>query len=280
MRYVIGIGEALWDVFPDGAQLGGAPANFAFHAARCGFKSLAISSLGQDALGDETLAAFSKKELNVLMPRVDFPTGTVQVSLDAKGVPSYNICEGVAWDNMPFTSEMQSVAQSCLAVCWGSLAQRSAVSRNTINRFLDSVPADALKVFDINLRQHYFTKEIIEQSLYRCNILKINDEEWGTVQSLLNLPSDTLQATSKALMERYNIEIVVLTCGTEGSHVFTTSESSFLPTPRVTVVDTVGAGDSFTAAFVSAILEGKTIKESHQQAVTVSAQTCTHPGAM
>ena len=153
-RFIVGLGEALWDVLPEGKKIGGAPANFTYHAAQYGLDTLAISALGNDALGDEIAQKVAEKNLNVMMPRVPFPTGTVQVELDAQGVPTYDIKEDVAWDNIPFTPEMEEVARNCRAVCWGSLAQRNEVSRKTIAKFLKATPKDCMKIFDINLRQN------------------------------------------------------------------------------------------------------------------------------
>ena len=170
--YIVGLGEVLWDVLPEGKKLGGAPANFAYHVSQFGHDTIAISAVGNDALGDETLSALDQKHLNYLMPRVDYPTGTVQVTLDDEGVPTYSIREGVAWDNIPFTAELEDVAQNTRAVCFGSLAQRSSVSRATVRSFLNAMPSDSLKIFDINLRQNFYTKEIIhdllELSLLAC----------------------------------------------------------------------------------------------------------------
>ena len=279
-RYVVGLGEALWDVLPDGAKLGGAPANFAYHAAQFGFPAVAVSALGCDRLADSTEAAFSEKQLEYLMPRVDFPTGVVNVSLDGDGIPTYDIATGVAWDNIPFTAEMQQVAENALAVCWGSLAQRSEVSRTTIMRFVDSTPADCLRVFDINLRQNFYSREVIEESMRRCSVLKINDEELVIVSRLLQLPGIDVREKCRALMTLYGMQMVVLTCGVNGSYVLTAEEESFCPTPRVEVADTVGAGDSFTGSFVAGLLEGKTIRQAHERAVNVSAFVCTQAGAM
>ena len=273
MNYVVGIGEALWDVLPTEKKLGGAPANFAYHAGRMGYDALAISAVGRDALGDEILDVLRQKNLEHLMPRVDYPTGTVQVTVDEKGIPSYEIKQHVAWDHIPFTPEMEAIARECKAVCFGSLAQRSPESRATILRFLDAVGPDCLKIFDINLRQQFYTREIIEESLRRCNILKINDEE-------LDIVCPMLGKDKHQLITDYQISMLVLTCGTEGSYIITPEEESFLPTPKVEVVDTVGAGDSFTGAFVASLLSGKSIREAHQKAVDVSAFVCTQAGAM
>ena len=279
-RYVVGLGEALWDVLPDGAKLGGAPANFAYHAAQFGFPAVAVSALWCDRLADCTEAAFSEKQLEYLMPRVDFPTGVVNVSLDGDGIPTYDIATGVAWDNIPFTAEMQQVAENALAVCWGSLAQRSEVSRTTIMRFIDSTSDDCLRVFDINLRQNFYSREVIEESMRRCSVLKINDEELVIVSRLLQLPGIDVREKCRALMTLYGMQMVVLTCGVNGSYVLTAEEESFCPTPRVEVADTVGAGDSFTGSFVAGLLEGKTIRRAHERAVNVSAFVCTQAGAM
>ena len=220
-RKIVGLGEALWDCLPEGKKLGGAPANFAYHAGQFGFDTLAVSALGEDALGEETIAALEEHRLNYLMPRIPYPTGTVQVTLDEQGIPTYNIREGVAWDNIPFTPEIEEVAKTCQAVCFGSLAQRSVVSRETIGKFLDATPADCVKIFDINLRQSFFTKEIIEASMRRCNILKINDEELVVVSRMFGLPDLDEEKRCKQLIKEYNLDILVLTCGTNGSYVFT-----------------------------------------------------------
>ena len=187
---IVGLGEALWDVLPDGKKLGGAPANFAYHAGQFGFDSVAVSAVGDDRLGDETLAALDDKGLKYMMPRVPYPTGTVQVTLDDDGIPTYDIRENVAWDNIPFTPELEALARDCRAVCWGSLAQRNVVSRDTIGKFLDTMPSDkgVLKIFDINLRQNFYTKEVISESVKRCNVLKINDEELVVIGRLFGCP--------------------------------------------------------------------------------------------
>ena len=277
---IVGLGEALWDVLPEGKKLGGAPANFAYHAGQFGLDTLAISAVGEDQLGDETLSALEEKGLKYIMPRVPFPTGTVQVELDAQGVPAYEIREGVAWDNIPFTSEMEKVARSCKAVCWGSLAQRHEVSRNTIHRFLDATPPTCLKIFDINLRQTFYDEEVIRASLKRCNILKINDEELVTIGRLFGYPGLDMSNKCWLILGKYNLDMLVLTCGVNGSYVFKPGAMTFIETPKVDVADTVGAGDSFTASFCAAILKGLSVSDAHQLAVETSAYVCTCNGAM
>ncbi len=278
---VVGMGEALWDVLPEGKKIGGAPANFAYHVSQFGLNSRVVSAVGDDKLGMEILDNFREKKLNAMVEIVPYPTGTVQVELDAEGVPCYDIKEGVAWDNIPYTPALEDLAKHTKAVCFGSLAQRSVVSRDTINRFIDAMPAeDTLKIFDINLRQGFYTKEILCNSFSKCNILKINDEELVTVSRMFGYPGIDLHDKCWILLAKYNLKMLILTCGVNGSYVFTPGNVSFVETPRVEVADTVGAGDSFTAAFVSSILSGLSIGEAHKLAVETSAYVCTQNGAM
>lgn len=281
-KYCVGLGEILFDVFPTGSKLGGAPANFAYHVSQFGIESCAVSAMGDDELGKELEAELNEHHLNYQIEKVDYPTGTVQVSLDTNGIPAYDIKEGAAWDNMPFTPALEEKAKNCTAVCFGSLAQRNEVSRNTIHRFLDAMPNEEgrYKVFDINLRQGFFTKEIITESIKRCNILKINDEELITISRIFGYPGIDLQNKCWLLLGKYNLKMLILTCGVNGSYVFTPGEVSFIETPKVEVADTVGAGDSFTGAFVASILRGKSVREAHELAVKVSAYVCTQNGAM
>lgn len=279
---VIGMGEALWDVLPEGKKIGGAPANFAYHVSQFGLESCAVSAIGDDALGLELLENFKEKNVTYHIDTVPYPTGTVQVQIDQAGVPQYEIKENVAWDNIPYTAKLETLAERCNAVCFGSLAQRNVVSRNTINRFLDAIPEEnnALVVFDVNLRQGFYNKEILCNSMKRCNILKINDEELVTVSRMFGYPGIDLQDKCWIMLGKYNLKMLILTCGINGSYVFTPGNVSFLPTPKVEVADTVGAGDSFTAAFIANILKGKNVAEAHRKAVEVSAYICTQPGAM
>lgn len=277
---IVGIGEILWDVFPQGKVLGGAPANFAYHVSQFGLNGYAVSAIGKDTLGVEILQVLNDKQLKTHIGEVAYPTGTVQVTLSGKGIPQYEICEQVAWDNIPYTPELEALARQTKTVCFGSLAQRSKVSHATINRFVDAVPANAMKIFDINLRQHFYSNELIVESLTKCNVLKINDDEVVLVAEIFGWSDKSEVEVARHLMQVYQLNIVVLTKGTEGSYVFTTDETSYLPTPIVEVADTVGAGDSFTAAFVASLLKGKNIVEAHQKAVDVSAFVCTQHGAM
>lgn len=279
---VVGMGEALWDVLPEGKKIGGAPANFAYHVSQFGLSSCVVSAVGDDALGKEIVENFTSKGLNQLIAEVPYPTGTVQVEIDQAGVPQYEIKENVAWDNIPYTEALENLAKKTKAVCFGSLAQRNVVSRETISRFLDAMPRhdDSLVVFDVNLRQGFYNKEILCNSMERCNILKINDEELVTVSRMFGYPGIDLQDKCWILLGKYNLKMLILTCGINGSYVFTPGNVSFQPTPTVEVADTVGAGDSFTAAFIASILRGKTVIEAHSRAVQTSAYVCTKKGAM
>ena len=279
---VVGMGEALWDVLPEGKKIGGAPANFAYHVSQFGLPSCVVSAVGDDPLGKEIIENFTSKGLNQLMAEVPYPTGTVQVEIDPAGIPQYEIKENVAWDNIPYTPELEELAKRTKAVCFGSLAQRNIVSRTTINQFLDAMPESdsTLVVFDVNLRQGFYTKEILCNSMERCNILKINDEELVTVSRMFGYPGIDLQDKCWILLGKYNLKMLILTCGINGSYVFTPGHVSFQPTPTVEVADTVGAGDSFTAAFIASILKGKTVDEAHLKAVQTSAFVCTQQGAM
>lgn len=279
---VVGMGEALWDVLPEGKKIGGAPANFAYHISQFGLPACVVSAVGHDALGKEILENLSSKGLDHLIEEIPYPTGTVQVEVDRDGIPQYDIKENAAWDNIPFTTRLEQLAQNTRAVCFGSLAQRNVVSRYTISRFLDAMPQndDNLVVFDVNLRQGFYSKETLCDSMKRCNILKINDEELETVSRLFGYHGIDVEDKCRILLDKYNLKVLILTCGINGSYVFTPGNVSFRPTPKVDVADTVGAGDSFTAAFIACILKGRSVTEAHSCAVRTSAFVCTCPGAM
>lgn len=279
-KKIVGLGELLWDMLPTGKQIGGAPGNFSFHAGQLGLDSTLVSAVGKDALGEELLAVANERGLQHIIIQIDKPTGTVDVKLDEQGIPQYTIVENVAWDFIPFTPELEQLATEADAVCFGSLAQRNAISRSTILHFLDVMKPGAMKVFDINLRQQFYSRDILQESMRRVNVLKLNDEEVSVVRDLFGYPEGTLLDTCVRLMEDYNLTSVILTCGTEGSYILNGSERSFMNTPKVQVADTVGAGDSFTAAYCAAVMQGKSIYEAHRLAVEVSAYVCTQNGAM
>lgn len=276
---IIGLGEILWDMLPTGKQLGGAPANFAYHVCRLGGNGWAVSAISDDELGREIKNTLSTKKLNTILEEVNEPTGTVQVTLNAAGVPTYDITEGVAWDHIPFTERIGNLAKETSAVCFGTLAQRSPESRATIHKFIESMPAGSLKVFDINLRQKYYDEKIISDSLRLADILKINDEELEIVSRMLCL-SGTSEERCRAISREFNLKFVILTMGGDGSKVIL-EDRVHLSTPgKINIVDTVGAGDSFTAAFMLAYLRGESIEKAHTLATEVSSYVCTKAGAM
>ena len=275
MTSIIGLGEVLWDMFPGQKKvLGGAPANFAWHASKLGFDGCVVSAVGKDKLGEELLDVLAKRKLHSFIETVEYPTGTVQVTLDGKSVPQYEICENVAWDNIALTKRAEELAMNCKAFYFGTLAQRSEVSRITTRRLLELVPKDAYRIFDLNLRQHFYSKEIIHFSLQNCDMLKINDEEVAETARIFELGKMSEIEICRHLLKAYNLKIVMETKGAAGSYIFANGETSYLETPKVQVVSTVGAGDSFTGSFVASLLLGKNLRQAHQKAVEVSAQVC------
>ena len=274
---IIGIGEIVWDMLPQGKQLGGAPLNFAHFAAQLGAEAYAVSAVGKDRLGDEALAAAAKTSVDLsYIQRRDLPTSRVLITLDAAGIPQYEIVENVAWDDLSCSEEALSLMSDASVVCWGSLAQRSPLSRESILRLIDAAPESCLRVFDINIRQHYYSREIIEGSLKRTDILKLNEDELPLVAQLLGL-----EKPIENLFSRFGLRYLVHTCGASHSEVYGPKGLlSRLETPKVEVVDTVGAGDSFTAAFVTSLLNGESVQEAHETAVRVSAFVCTCHGAI
>ena len=277
-KVIVGIGELLWDMLPSGKAIGGAPANFAYHAGRLGEEGWVVSAVGDDALGHEILDVLDEKRLHSLVAMSEKPTGTVQVSLDAAGVPTYTIVEDVAWDHIPFTPKMQDLASRADAVCFGSLVQRNG-SRASVMKFLEAVPASALKVFDINLRQHFYTPEILQKSLEIADVLKINDEEIVILSEMFGLGNDPREACRK-LIGQYSLRFVLLTKGARGSEVISPDEVIPQGVGKVDVVDTVGAGDAFTAAFTVAYLRGDSLADAQKLAGEVTAYVCSHKGAM
>ncbi len=280
-KKVVSIGEIVWDVLPSGKQLGGAPLNFAFFAKELGAESFAVSAVGNDPLGDETLEVASATGINLdYIQRNDLPTSRVLVSLDAKGIPQYEIVEGVAWDAVECTDAGLALMKEASVICWGSLAQRNEKTRRSVMALLDSAPEDCIKVFDINIRQRYYSLPVIEDSLRRADILKLNEDELPLVADMLGIAGEDREVIS-SLMERYSLRYLVYTHGADFSEVYASDGGySHLATPKVEVADTVGAGDSFTAVFVISLLGGVPLKEAHERAVKVSAYVCTRHGAI
>ncbi len=276
-----GLGEVLFDVYPDGAKLGGAPANFAFHCRQLGLDAMVISAVGHDALGERARQELAAKFLPALLPESPNPTGAVNVTLSADGVPTYVFLEDTAYDNIPFTATTAEVAQKINIACFGTLAQRGRVTHQTVLQFLDSMNPDCrLRVFDINLRRNYYSPEIIEDCLQRCEILKCNEDELPVLCAYAGLPADAGAGDYYAWLQQRGIDCLIFTEGARQSTVYLNDACSCQPTPKVNAIDTVGAGDSFTASLVSLLVRGWDLSRAHRLAVEISAYVCTQHGAM
>lgn len=274
---VVGIGELLWDVLPTGKRAGGAPINFVYHATQMGAEGYAVSAVGNDLSGTEIVQELEKNHISNSLGTVEYPTGSVMVELK-DGIPTYTIIEGVAWDHIPLTQESIDLVKSADAICYGTLALRSQASKETILTLLSYAREDALRFFDINIRQSYYSKELIETLLHKANVFKVNDEELVLLRSMCDLEG-TDEEVCRKMLRKYNLRYVILTAGSTFSSIYSPDEQSTIPTPKVQVVDTVGAGDSFSGAFVYSILTGKSLREAHQLAVETAAFVCTQEGA-
>ena len=274
---VVGIGELLWDVFPTGKRAGGAPINFVYHATQLGAEGHAISAVGNDIFGTEIIQELSKNNIEYFCETLSHPTGSVKVELK-NGQPTYTIIEDVAWAHIPLSQPAIDLVKKADAVCFGTLALRHTDSKNTVETLLEYAPKNALRFFDINLRQHYYSKELIEELLNKANVFKINDDEIKVISDMFGVKG-TEDEICKWFLEKYNLRYVVLTAGDKYSVIYSKDECSRIDTPKVEVADTVGAGDAFSGAFVAGILTGKTLRQAHEQAVKTAAFVCTKTGA-
>ncbi|MCI1983161.1 MAG: carbohydrate kinase [Bifidobacteriaceae bacterium] len=274
---VLSIGEILWDMLPSGKRAGGAPTNFVYHATMNGTNGSAISAVGNDALGDELVQQCEAHHIGAVLERNDYPTGTVKVSLQ-NGIPQYTIIQDVAWDHIAPNAQASALVRRADAICFGTLGLRSKESRATILGLLDEAPANALKYFDINIREKFYSKDLIEDLLQRATVFKLNDEELVLLRTMFKLPSDDTEACAW-FRGAYDLDYVILTAGGDFSTIVGRSATSTLPTPHVEVVDTVSAGDSFSGAFTAEILKGASLAQAHRAAVNTAAFVCTQAGA-
>lgn len=281
MKKILGIGELVWDMFPSGKQLGGAPVNFAYFAKELGAEAYPVAALGSDELGDEAMEVVRPSGLKLdFIQRNSLPTSRVLVTTDEEGVPQYEIVENVAWDAMECTPEILDLASQADVICWGSLAQRSRKSRESILAMVDAARENCLRVFDINLRQKFYSKEVIEESLKRADILKLNEDELPVVSKIFAVEGSEADQIAY-IIKRFSLRSIIYTQGAVCSEVYDASGLvSRMDTPKVKVADTVGAGDSFTATYVTSILLGKTPAQAHELAVKVAAFVCTQNGAI
>ncbi|WP_418425000.1 carbohydrate kinase family protein [Alistipes sp.] len=278
---IMGIGELVWDMLPGGRQLGGAPVNFAYWCGRLGAEGYPVSAVGGDDLGREAFDRLAGTGLDLgYVQRNALPTGRVNVTLSGNGIPGYDIVEGVAWDALEADARTLELAAQADAVCWGSLAQRSKASRRAIAAILGATRPECLKVFDINIRQHWYSREIVTDSLRQADVLKLNEDELPLVASLLGI-GKTGAETIAELIRAFSLRYVIYTAGADHSEIHSAEGLlSRIPTPQVEVADTVGAGDSFTAAFITSLLQGDPVAACHRKAVETAAEVCTVHGAI
>ncbi|MFZ0774368.1 MAG: carbohydrate kinase [Candidatus Sulfotelmatobacter sp.] len=288
---VVGLGELLWDLFPAGKQLGGAPANFAYITSLLGDEGIPASRLGADALGAEAIRRLQELGLSTefIQSDGDHPTGTVKVQVDSTGQPCFEISESVAWDFFDSTPQWQTLAQQADAVCFGSLAQRSEGSRVTIRRFLLGTRPNAVRVFDVNLRQNFYNAQVIAESMKFATVVKLNHEELPRIMRLLELQDHSKQDSpeedrseddsARCLLSSYDLKLVCVTRGMNGSLLVSADAHSEHPGLRVKVADTVGAGDAFTAALVHGYLRATPLAQINETANRVGAWVASQPGA-
>lgn len=277
---IVAIGEILWDIFPDEKRIGGAPANFAYYISRLGAKAALVSRVGQDSLGVQALAACRAAGLvtDFIQKDLCHPTGTVRVELDDQGIPKFQIEKDVAWDYLEEEEALISLVERAGALCFGTLAQRHQKSRRLIQQLLARSGDGCLKVLDINLREPFFDRQVIELSLQAADVLKLNSDELRTISRLLSLSGEEGQVLS-SLMEKFSLQVIALTLGSKGSLIITRDGESRHPGYLVNVVDTVGAGDAFTAGLVEGLLRGMKLDEISKLANQLASFVCTRPGA-
>jgi fructokinase len=279
---VVGLGEILWDVLPSGKQLGGAPSNFAYISTLLGSEGIVASRIGNDSLGSEAVQRLTALGVATAFVQRDVthPTGTVQVKVDHAGQPNFEIAESVAWDFLEWTSDWQALAAKADAICFGSLAQRSEVSRATIRRFLGAAEKKAVRVFDVNLRQAFFSKELLTESMKLADIVKLNHEELPRIMQLFGLDHRDEIASVDALMDLHRLKLICVTRGCRGSLLVSPSGLNEHPGYRIQVADAIGAGDAFTAGLVQEYMRGSSLPEMNETANRVGAWVASQVGAM
>ena len=277
---IIGLGEILWDLLPGGKQLGGAPANFAYHAGVLGAEAHVVSAVGNDDLAAEIIARLDRLGVcrDLVCINRDHPTGTVSVKTDDRGKPSYAIQANVAWDHIPLSADLIDLAREADAMCFGSLAQRSRVSRATIRACLEAASGRGLRIFDVNLRQHYYDAEVVDTGLQMAEVLKLNDEELPVVAGLLGISGGTKEVL-RSLLKKYDLRLIALTRGEKGAVLAARDQWSEQIAAPTKVVDTVGAGDAFTAVLAMGVLRGLALEVINRHACRLAAYVCSQPGA-
>lgn len=277
---VIGIGEVLWDLLPSGPQLGGAPANFAFHASQLGAQAQVITRVGDDARGREIMERLDQMGIADGTVQIDafLPTGTTDVELEKGGVPKFTINANSAWDALELTSYGQEAVQRADAICFGTLGQRGPIASASIQGLVAAAPPESLCVFDVNLRQNFYTRQIIERSLAAANVVKLNAHELAVLSKMFGIRGDVSRQIEH-LDRLFDLDVVALTRGEKGSLLYQAGNWSDRPGGKVDIVDTIGAGDAFTAALVMGLLNRFSLPEIHRIAAELAAFVCSQPGA-
>ena len=276
---VLSIGEILWDVLPTGKRAGGAPVNFSYHAAKNGAEGYAISAVGRDDLGRELEEAVHQAGVDAVLQHNDHPTSTVEVQL-TEGIPQYVFKPDVAWDHLEYTDDLAGLASKADAVCYGTLSMRSSQSRETCLQVLRHTKSHAMRFFDINLRGTFYSKDLIQELLDMATVFKLNDEELVTLRDMFHVPGATDDELCRWFMDQWHLDTIVLTAGSDYSTIYLADgQSSHLPTPEITVADTVGAGDAFSGTFAINRLLGASLTQAHRAAVNTAAFVCTQQGA-
>ena len=278
---MIGLGELLWDLLPSGKVLGGAPANFAYMATVLGNQGIVASRIGSDDLGREALSAMEKLGLAATHVQIDesYPTGTAAVVLDGNGQPNFSIARPVAWDSLQWTEDWKEIASRANVVCFGTLAQRSEPAANTIEQFLQSVPANAFKICDANLREPFYTTNTLRRSFAHADMLKLNDHELACAASLLGLGNGNEVELARRLTDEFDLDLVCITRGARGSILLSKNQVSEHPGYRIAVADAVGAGDAFTACVAHFHIQGRPIQEISEYANRFASWVATQTGA-
>lgn len=282
-RYkIVGLGEVLWDMLPDGQQLGGAPSNFAYISTLLGNEGIVASRVGNDALGEQAVAQLANVGVNTaaIQRDAEHPTGTVQVQVDGQGQPTFQIAEHVAWDCLEWTPEWRKLAAECDAVCFGSLAQRATVSRSTIRQFLTATRNDAVRVFDVNLRQQFHSRDVLAESMKVAEIVKLNHEELPRLTEILGFAYCDDISSARMLLDSQNLKLLCITRGERGSLLLDRCSMDEHPGYRVRIADTIGAGDAFTAALVCEYLRGESLARTNETANRMGAWVASRIGAM
>ncbi|WP_372895403.1 carbohydrate kinase [Stieleria sp.] len=282
VHQVVGIGEILWDVFPDGPRFGGAPANFSCSTSELSRGAAAVSmvsAVGEDDLGRKAIESLKQRGVDTSVLQVNqHATGKVDVQLDDDGKASYHFADDSAWDHLVWNNALGKVAAQCDAVCFGTLGQRSETSRRTINQFVQATPESALRILDVNLREPFYDDSVIQQSLALANVLKLNDDELPLLARINGLSGDDVDVM-RQLAARHQLRYVALTRGADGAAIVSDNEVSDLPGIPTEVADTVGAGDAFTAAITLGLLGGQDIDTVNRNAIAVASYVCSQPGA-